>query len=327
MFNNIISWSLRNKFVVLLSTLLITVLGSWSLLTMKVDILPDINKPTVTIFAEGEGMASEEVERLILTPIEAAVAGAPGVERVRGSAALGRAIVNLEFAWGSDNYRNRQIVQERLAQVVLPSNVKPVLGPQSSLLGEVVWVGLTATSTRVTAMEMRTIADFTIRPALLKIPGVSTVLVMGGDVREWQINLNAERMRRNGLMFENIRKNIASTITNKGGGILAENGKEYPIRILVAPKDTAELREMAVGRNMTTGAVIRLADIAEVIEGPSPVRGSAAINGKPGVILRVIRQSDAETLKITKGIDETLVALRPGLPEGDLLQGEPEPRQ
>ncbi len=322
MFNNIISWSLKNKFVVLLATLFIIIFGSWSLLTMKVDILPDINKPTVTVFAEGEGMASEEVERLILTPIEAALAGAPGVERVRGSAALGRAIVNLEFAWGSDNYRNRQIVQERLSQVVLPSNVTPVLGPQSSLLGEVVWVGLTATDSGASPMEMRTIADFTIRPALLKIPGVSTVLVMGGDVREWQINLNAERMRGSGLMFEDIRKNIASAITNKGGGILAENGKEYPIRILVAPKDIAELREMAVGRNMATGAVIRLADIAEVIEGPSPVRGSAAINGKPGVILRVIRQSDAETLKITKGVDETLEALRPGLPRGMLLEGD-----
>ncbi len=322
MFNNIISWSLRNKLVVLLTTFLIVVFGTWSLLTMKVDILPDINKPTVTIFAEGEGMASEEVERLILTPIEAAVAGAPGVERIRGSAALGRAIVNLEFAWGSDNYRNRQIVQERLTQVVLPSNVTPVLGPQSSLLGEVVWVGLTSSSAAVSAMEMRTIADFTVRPALLKIPGVSTVLVMGGDVREWQINLNAERMRQSGVMFEDVRKNIASAITNKGGGILAENGKEYPIRILVAPKDIAELREIAVGRGMSTGAVIRLADLAEVIEGPSPVRGSAAINGKPGVILRVIRQSDAETLKITKGIDETLDALRPAIPEGVLIEGD-----
>jgi len=322
MFNNIISWSLNNKFVVLLATLFIVVFGSWSLLTMKVDILPDINKPTVTIFAEGEGMASEEVERLILTPIEAAVAGAPGVERVRGSAALGRAIVNLEFAWGTDNYRNRQIVQERLAQVVLPSNVQPVLGPQSSLLGEVVWVGLTTKNSAISTMEMRTIADFTVRPALLKIPGVSTVLVMGGDVREWQINLNAERMRQTGVMFEDIRLNIASAITNKGGGILAEGGKEYPIRIIVAPTEIAQLREIAVGRNMATGAVIRLADMAEVIEGPSPVRGTAAINGKPGVILRVIRQSDAETLKITKGIDETLAALRPGLPEGVTLEGD-----
>ncbi len=322
MFNNIISWSLKNKFAVLFVTFLIVVIGTWSLLTMKVDILPDINKPTVTIFAEGEGMASEEVERLILTPIEAAVAGAPGVERMRGSASLGRAIINLEFAWGSDNYRNRQIVQERLAQVVLPSNVKPMLGPQSSLLGEVVWVGLSATDAAISGMELRTIADFTVRPALLKISGVSTVLVMGGDVREWQINLNAERMRRTGVMFEDVRSNIASAITNKGGGILAEGGKEYPIRIIVAPKDIAELREMAVGRNMETNRVIRLADIAEVTEGPSPVRGSAAISGKPGVILRVIRQSDAETLKVTEGIDETLLALQSGLPKGVAIHGD-----
>jgi CzcA family heavy metal efflux pump len=322
MFDKIISWSLNNKLAVVLAALLVVVFGTWSLLTMKVDILPDINKPTVTIFAEGEGMASEEVERLILAPIEGAVAGAPGVERIRGSATLGNAIVNLEFAWGTDQYRNRQIVQERLAQITLPSGVKPVLGPQSSLLGEVVWVGLTTENPAVTSMELRTIADWTVRPTLLKVPGVSTVLVMGGDVREWQINLNAERMRRSDIMLEDVRAKIASAITNKGGGVLSEGGKEYPIRIMVAPKDVGELREMAIGRNSTTGKVMRLGDIADVVEGPSPVRGSAAINGDLGVILRVIRQGDAETLKLTEQIDETLLALAPGLPEGVSLHGD-----
>ena len=195
MFNKIISWSLENKITVLVIAGILTAVGLWSIATMKVDILPDINKPTVTIFAESPGMAAEEVERLILNPIESAIAGAPGVERIRSNASFAQATVNMEFAWGSDTLRNRQIVQERLAQAILPFGVKPTLGPSTSLLGEIMWVGMTSSDSRITPMELRTLADWTIRPALLKTSGVANVFVMGGDVREWQININAERMR------------------------------------------------------------------------------------------------------------------------------------
>ena len=168
MFNKIISWSLQNKITVLVLAGVMTVVGIWSVATMKVDILPDINKPTVTIFAESDGMAAEEVERLILNPIESAVAGAPGVDRIRSNASFAQASVNLEFAWGSDTLRNRQIVQERLARAVLPQGVKPILGPSTSLLGEIMWVGINSTDPKITPMELRTLADWTIRPVLLK---------------------------------------------------------------------------------------------------------------------------------------------------------------
>ncbi len=315
MLNKIITWSLGNKYLVLLCTAIVAVLGIWSLATMKVDILPDINKPTVTVFAESPGLAAEEVERLVLNPLESAVAGAPGIDRIRSNASFAQATLNIEFAWGSDPLRNRQIIQERLSQAVLPRGVKPVLGPSTSLLGEIMWVGITTKDPSITPMQLRTLADWTIRPAILKTPGVANVLVMGGDVREWQIALNAERMRRYGFMIEDVRTKVEGAITNKSGNILVEDDKEYPIRILVAPTEAQTLGELAIGRT-PEGSIVRLADIANVSESPSPVRGSGAIDGNPGVILRVIRQPDAQTLEVTDAIDVTFKSLKASLPEG-----------
>lgn len=319
MFNKIISWSLGNKVAVLVLAGIMTVFGVWSIATMKVDILPDINKPTVTVFAESPGMAAEDVERLILTPLESAIAGAPGVERVRSNASFAQASVNLEFAWGSDTLRNRQIVQERLAQAVLPQGVKPTLGPSTSLLGEIMWVGINSSDSKITPMELRTLADWTIRPTLLKTPGVANVLVMGGDVREWQINLNAEQMRRYEIMIDDVRASVENALTNKSGGLITEDKKEYPIRILVAPSEAVSLQNIAIGRNKMSGSVIRLGDIATVVEGASPVRGSGAINGEPGVILRIIRQPDAQTLNVTDAVDKTFKSLKASLPDGVVL--------
>ncbi|MDO8572594.1 MAG: efflux RND transporter permease subunit [bacterium] len=316
MFNKIISWSLGNKITVLVIAGITTIAGLWSIATMKVDILPDINKPTVTIFAESPGMAAEEVERLILNPIEAVIAGAPGVERIRSNASFAQATVNMEFAWGSDTLRNRQVVQERLAQAILPFGVKPILGPSTSLLGEIMWIGISSSDSKITPMELRTLANWTIRPALLKTEGVANVLVMGGDVREWQININAERMRRYGIMLDDIRKNVENALVNKSGGLLTEGGKEYSIRILIAPTEAADLRDISIGQNPMDESPVRLGDIAAVIEGPSIIRGSGAIDGKSGVILRIIRQPDAQTLTVTDAIDTTFRSLSASLPSG-----------
>ncbi|MCX6738498.1 MAG: efflux RND transporter permease subunit [Candidatus Parcubacteria bacterium] len=316
LFNNIISYSLRNKIAILIFAVSVMIVGGWSIATMKVDILPDINKPTVTIFAESDGLAAEEVERLVLNPIEVSISGAAGVERVRSTASFSQAIVNVEFAWGSDILRDRQIIQERLSQASLPPNVKPVLGPPTSLIGEIVWIGISSPNQKVSPMELRTLADWTIRPALLRTPGVANVLVMGGDAREWQINLNAERMKRGGIMMENVRNAIRPAISNQGGGFITEGGKEYPIRVLVAPSKVSDLGSVVVGKNMMTGQKVRLGDIATIEEGASPIRGSALIDGKPGVIFRIIRQPDAETLKTTKAVDETLKSLKAGMPDG-----------
>ncbi|MDO8659183.1 MAG: efflux RND transporter permease subunit [Candidatus Parcubacteria bacterium] len=316
MFNKIISWSLGNKITVLVVAGIVVVIGLWSIVTMKVDILPDINKPTVTIFAESDGMAAPEVERLILNPIESAIAGAPGVERIRSNASFAQATVNMEFAWGSDTLRNRQIVQERLSQAILPLGVKPILGPSTSLLGEIMWVGINSSDSKVSPMELRTLADWTIRPVLLKTPGVANVLVMGGDVREWQININAERMRRYGIMLDDIRKNVEDALTNKSGGLLTESEKEYPIRILIAPTEIAELADISIGRNKMDGRVIRLSDIASLVENPSIIRGSGAIDSNSGVILRIIRQPDAQTITVTDEINKSFASLSASLPEG-----------
>ena len=322
MFDKIIFLSLKYRLAVMLLAVAVIVAGIWSLATMRVDILPNINKPTVTIFAEAEGFAAEEIERLVLTPIEAAVAGVPGLERVRGTASFGLAIINIEFTWNSDIYRNRQIIQERLAISQLPEGVTPVLGPVGSIMGEILWAGVTADDpNKVSAMQLRTLADWTIRPALLRIPGVSEVLVMGGDVREWQINLNAERMKRYNMRLEDVEMKIRTALNNKSGSILIQNGKEFPIRIIMAPTEVAQLREIAIG-NMD-GRPIRLADLAIVEEGANPaIRGTASINGQPGAILRVIRQPDAETLKVTEAIDTALNSLGESLADGVTLYND-----
>jgi CzcA family heavy metal efflux pump len=319
MFNKIIAWSLGHKIVILVAAGLVTVGGIWSIVTMRVDILPDINQPTVTVFAESPGMAPEEVERLILNPIESAILGAPGITRVRSNASYALATVNMEFAWGSDTLRNRQIVQERLSQAILPQGVKPTLGPSTSLLGEIMWVGISSDTPDITPMQLRTLADWTIRPALLKISGVANVLVMGGDVREWQIRLNAERMRSSGLMLDDVRKQVEGALVNKSGGIIIEDEKEYTIRIMVAPREVSDLENIVIGKSSMGGRTVRLADVASVIEGPSPVRGSGAIDGEPGVILRIIRQPDAETLAVTDSINATFASLSASMPQGVVL--------
>ena len=314
MFNHIIRWSLYNRAAVLVASVLVSIVGIWSLATMKVDVLPDINKPTVSVLAEAEGLAPEEVERLVLTPLEAAVLGAPGVERVRGTASFGLAIVNAEFGFGSDILRNRQIIQERISRVELPGDVRPVLGPVGSVMGEIMWAGISSEQPDADPMQLRTLADWTVRPALLRVPGVADVIVLGGDVREWQINLNAEQMRQHDLHIEDITEKVETALTNKSGGLLVQGDKEYPLRILIAPNEIGALADIAVAGGEV--APVRLADIAVIQEGPSPVRGSATIDGQQGVILRVSKQLEAETLEVTEAVDEALETLQASLPAG-----------
>ncbi len=315
MIDKIISYSVYQRLTVFAVAIAVAVLGVWSLFTMKVDILPDINKPTITVFAEAKGMAAEEVERLILYPLEAAIAGAPGMERMRGTATFGIATINAEFKWGSDVYRNRQILQERISRVPLLEGVVVSIGPPGSIMGEVMWVGLTSPSGTASPMELRTFADFNVRQALLKVPGVADVLVMGGDVREWQVNINAQQLQKQGLSIKDIHTALAGALNNKSGGFLIEDGKEYPIRIITAPASVLDLQDVAIGRS-SSGRVIRLADVARIVEGASPVRGTASIDGEPGVIMRVVRQPEAQTLVVTKDVDEAMAIIRPGLPSG-----------
>ncbi len=320
MLNLLIHSALRYRWKTLGIAGVLIVLGVWSFMTMRVDVLPDINKPTVAVFAEAEGLAPEEVERLVLAPVENAVAGAPGVSRVRGTSSFGLAIVQAEFDWGSDIYRNRQIIQERISRLDLPNGVQPVLGPVSSIMGEIMWVGLTTNNQNITGTELRTAADWTVRPALLRVPGVSDVIVLGGDVKEWQVNLNADALRRYTLRIEDVEAALAPVLANKSGGLLVQGGKEYPLRILVAPQEIAQLEEVGIGT--FEGRSVRLADIATVSEGISPVRGGATIDGAPGVILRVAKQPDAETLSVTYAVDAALKDIGKTLPKDITLKND-----
>jgi CzcA family heavy metal efflux pump len=321
MFNKIIKWSLDHTNIVVLLSFIVIAGGIWSFSNMKVDVLPDINKPTVAVFTEGEGMSAEDIEKLILVPVESAVSGAPGVTRVRSTASFGLAIVNAEFEWGSDIFRNRQIIQERLSRLELPNGARPVLGPVGSILGEVMWIGVTSNDPNMSGMDLRTLADWTVRPALLRVPGVSDIIVLGGDVKEWQIQMNAIQMKNLGISIEDIASSITPILNNKSGGLLVEKNKEYPIRIMVAPREIADLQNVVVGKDKA-GGTVRLADVAAIIEGPSLVRGAATIDGKPGVIMRISRQPDAETLKVTASVDEALVTIGKSLPAGVKIQND-----
>lgn len=292
--------------------MVITVAGAVAITAMKVDVLPDINKPTVAIFAEADGLAPEEIERMVLTPLENAVLGTPGVDRVRGVASFGLAIVNVEFSWRTDIYRNRQLIQERIARVALPDRANVSLGPVSSVMGEIVWLGVTGED--VNGTDLRTYADWTLRPNLLKTKGVSDVIVMGGDVAEWQVRLNAETMARLGITQEMVSDLLRMNLVNTSGGLLVQQGREYPVRVFVTPESFSDMEALPLlAKN---GERVRLGEIASFVKGASVVRGAAAIDGRQGVIVRVFKQPDAETLAVTKSVDALAAELEKTAPRG-----------
>ncbi len=312
MLKKITEWSTIHYKTTTIIAAMIAIAGIFAITAMKVDVLPDINKPTVALFAEADGLAPEEIERLVLTPLENAVLGTPGVDRVRGVASFGLAIVNIEFSWGTDIYRNRQLIQERIARVALPDRAKVALGPISSVMGEVVWVGVTGAN--VSGTDLRTYADWTLRPNLLRTKGVSDVIVMGGDVAEWQVRLNADAMTRLGITQEMVNDLLRINLVNTSGGLLVQQGKEYPVRIFVAPESFENLEALPIlAKN---GEQIRLGEIASFMKSASTVRGTAAIDGEHGVVLRIFKQPDAETLAVTKDIDALVAEANRNAPQG-----------
>ena len=312
MFKKIIEWAVFNAWTTVALASCIAIGGVFAITAMKVDVLPDINKPTVAIFAEADGLAPEEIERLVLTPLESAVLGTPGVDRVRGVASFGLAIVNIEFSWGADIYRNRQLIQERITRVALPDKAKVSLGPISSVMGEIVWIGVTGSG--VSSTDLRTYADWTLRPNLLRTKGVSDVIVMGGDVAEWQVRLNADMMTRLGITQEMVNDLMRINLANTSGGLLVQKDREYPIRIFVTPESFEDLAALPIlAKN---GAHVRLGEIASFVQGASTVRGTAAIDGAQGVVMRVFKQPDAETLKVTEAIDDLVAEMRASAPQG-----------
>lgn len=313
--NGIIRFSLNNRMVILVIAALCLVAGIYSTMHTEVDVFPDLNAPTVVVMTEAEGMAPEEVERLVTFPIETAVNGATNVRRVRSSSATGFSIVNIEFDWGTDIYKARQIVSEKIAMVGadLPENVgNPTLGPQASILGELMIIGLTADTTSM--QDLRTIADWTIRPRLLSTGGVAQVAVMGGDIKEYQILMDPSKMRRHGVSMDEVIYAVKGMNQNASGGTLYEYGNEYIVRGLLSTNDIDELKK-AVVKTSENGLPITLDAIADVRIGPkTPVLGVASNDGKPAVLLTVTKQPNTNTLALTGRLDNALGELKANLP-------------
>ena len=314
MLNKIIQFSLNNRLVVLVGAVLLLIGGFYTAKNMEIDVFPDLNAPTVVIMTEANGMAPEEVERLVSFPIETAVNGATDVRRVRSSSTTGFSVVWVEFDWGTDIYKARQIVAEKLATLgeSLPENIgQPTLGPQSSILGEIMIIGLTSDSTSL--LDLRTIADWTIRPRLLSTGGVAQVTVIGGDIKEYQILLDPGRMKHYGISLDEALEVTRNMNQNSSGGILYEYGNEYIVRGVMQSADAEEIGKAVIKKTGENPVLIR--DIAEIKIGPkSPKLGVASERTKPAVLMTVTKQPNTNTIELTDKLDTSLAELQKNLP-------------
>lgn len=314
MLNKIIHFSLQNRLLVLVASVLLLVGGVYTAYHTEVDVFPDLNAPTVVVMTEANGMAAEEVEQLVTFPIETAVNGATGVRRVRSSSTTGFSVVWVEFDWDTDIYLARQIVSEKLATVgdALPAGVsKPVLGPQSSILGEVMIVGMTADTTSL--LDLRTLADWVVRPRLLSTGGVAQVSVIGGDIKEYQILLRPERMKHYGVVLADVMAATRGMNMNTSGGVVYEYGNEYIVRGMVAAENVGALGRTVV--KWADGAVVMLDDVADVrIGAQQPKLGLASVEGKPAVLLTVTKQPNTGTIELTEKLDSAIADLHKNMP-------------
>lgn len=320
MLDRIIKYSLTHRLIVVAVAALIVAYGGWTLVHLPVDVFPDLNRPTVNILTEGHGMAPEEVETLVTFPLETSLNGLPGVERVRSSSGVGLSVIYVEFKWDTDIYRNRQMVQEKiaLAKEKLPQNITPVLGPISSIMGEIQFVGLSSPENKISPMELRTFADWTLRPRLMSIPGVSQVISTGGGVRQFQILISAEKLQKLQLTLDDVEHYLADVSKNSTGGFINLNQQEYLIRNIGAVSEKDDIMASVVGMHL--GRPVLVKDIAEVVEGPQIKRGDGSINARPGVILSIQKQPGANTIELSKKIDTALEQLKQTLPAGIELQ-------
>ncbi|OAN55966.1 multidrug transporter AcrB [Paramagnetospirillum marisnigri] len=314
MFDRIISFSLANRLFVLAFALVLVIYGGWSMTRLPVDVFPDLNRPTVTIMAEAAGLAPEEVETLVTRPVETAMNGAPGVSRVRSTSGIGLSIVFVEFDWGTDIYRNRQLVSERLATVreQLPVGIAPVMGPVSSIMGEIMLVGMRSETGSSTPMEVRSLADWLIRPRLLSIPGISQVIPIGGEVKQYQVMVSPSRLSAMGLSYADLEKALAGFSRNTTGGFLEQRATEFLIRNLGQTVQLDDLRNTVVA--WRANAPITVDQVAEVRFGPAVKRGDASVNAAPAVILAVQKQPGANTVALTHEVEKALAELKQALP-------------
>ncbi|WP_116472921.1 efflux RND transporter permease subunit [Zobellella maritima] len=316
MFSWIVNTSLRNRLMVLVTALIMMIYGGVTSWQMPVDVFPDLNKPTVTIMTEAGGMAPEEVEQLVSFPLETRLNGMPGVTRVRSVSGVGLSIVYAEFDWGSDIYRNRQLVSERLNEIreQLPAGVSPTMGPISSVMGEIMLIAFPADGDGASPMQVREYVDFILRPRLLSIPGIAQVIPIGGEVRQFRVEPNTALMNQLDISFSQLEQALAAFSSNTSGGFLEKNAREYLIRHLGRTTRLEDLKNIAVA--VHNDNPIQLKQIAEVKFAAATKRGDAGFNGHPAVIVSVQKQPNADTVRLTDDIELALAELRHSLPPG-----------
>ena len=316
MFDAIIHISLRQRLIVLGLALLMVIYGIFTLQKMPVDVFPDLNKPTVTLMTEAGGMAPEEVEQLVTFPIESSMNGMPGVTRVRSVSGIGLSIVYVEFEWGSDIYRNRQQITERLNLVreQLPPDVVPQLGPISSIMGEILLIALPADPDKVSPMQVREYADWVVRPRLLTIPGIAQVIAIGGEVRQYRVELRPDQLQALGVPRERVDAALKDFGANTSGGFLEAQGREYLIRQIGRTSRIEDLQNIVV--SVTNGQRVLLNQVATVSIAPAIKRGDAGYNGKPAVILSVQKQPSADSVTLTREVERAMADLAKARPAG-----------
>ena len=322
MLNALIRLSLKHRLLVAVCALAISVYGAWLLSGLPVDVFPNLNRPTVTVLTESHGLAPEEVETLVTLPVESVLNGTPGVLRIRSSSGIGISIVYVEFDWGTDIFLNRQLVAERLQllQGRLPAGMQPVMGPVTSIMGEIQFVGVTSPENKVSPMDLRSLADWTLRPRLMTVPGISQVVVMGGEVKQYQILVSTEKLQKRAISLEDLKHALAEISENTTGGFIDVGEREFLIRPIGRVASLEDIETSLVG--MHFGSPVLVKDVAEVRLGAKAKRGEGSINGKHSVILTIQKQPSASTIELTRKIDSELQEMQKALPEGVKLESD-----
>jgi len=310
MLNKLIKFSLENRLFVIAFAAMIIVYGVFTIVNLPVDVLPDLNRPRVTVFLEANGMAPEEIETQVVLPVETALNGAPGVETVRSSSTIGIGMVFVEFDWDTDVYRARQLVAEKLQTIQLPKGITPVMGPISSVMGQIMLVGISSDST--SPSDLRTLADFTIRRRLMSIKGISQVISIGGDKLQYQVLISSAKLKQFNLRIDDVEKALELTNQNSSGGFINQYGSEVLIRNVGRANSLLDLQNTVVANQ--DGLPVLLSQVADVRFGAKQKRGDAGINGKAAVILTVEKQPAYSTIELTDAVEKALAELQPSLP-------------
>ncbi|MDO8631589.1 MAG: efflux RND transporter permease subunit, partial [Phycisphaerales bacterium] len=325
MLNAIIRFALHNRVLVLAAAVLLAAYGLFTASQLPTDVLPDLNRPTVTILTEAPGLAPEEVETQVTFHLETALNGAVGVERVRSVCGLGLSVVFVEFGWGTDLRYDRQVVQERLNQVAekLPPGVIPIMGPVTSIMGEIMLLGLRSES--LSPMEVRSLADWVIRPTLLSVAGVAQVTVMGGQVKQFQVLADPDKLRRFELTLSDLEEALERANENSGGGFIVAGSQEFVVRNLGRVSAVRDIETSLVAARTSEGVTrpVLVRDVAAVREGGAPIkRGDGSMNGRPAVIMAIQKQPGADTRDLTARRDRALDQLRTTLPKDMVINAD-----